>query len=143
METTKMEDSFQIFPVGMIKKRDKSVTIEIHHEYEDALLGLSQCSHILVFSWFHKSDTPEKRSTLRVHPRGNRANPLTGVFATRSPVRPNPISVYTCRILSIDGNVIHIEKIDALDGTPVIDIKPYVPRFDSVLDVKMPRWVEK
>lgn len=138
-----MEDSFQIFPVGMIKKRDKSVTIEIYHEYEDALLGLSQYSHILVFSWFHKSNTSEKRSTLRVHPRGNRANPLTGVFATRSPVRPNPISVYTCRILSIDGNVIHIEKIDALDGTPVIDIKPYVPRLDSVLDAKMPRWVEK
>ncbi|UCF56354.1 MAG: SAM-dependent methyltransferase, partial [Deltaproteobacteria bacterium] len=64
------------------------------------------------------------------------ANPLTGVFATRSPVRPNPISVYTCRILSIDGNVIHIEKIDALDGTPVIDIKPYVPRLDSVSEVK-------
>jgi tRNA-Thr(GGU) m(6)t(6)A37 methyltransferase TsaA len=136
MEITKMEDSFQIFPIGMIKKRDKSVTIEIHHEYEDALLGLSQYSHILVFSWFHKSDTPEKRSTLRVHPRGNKANPLTGVFATRSPVRPNPISVYTCRILSIDGNVIHIEKIDALDGTPVIDIKPYVPRLDSVSEVK-------
>ena len=127
-----MADTYQTFPIGNIKKRDKSVTLEIRPEYEDGLLGLDQYSHILVFSWFHKSDSLRKRRTLQVHLRGNTANPLTGVFATRSPVRPNPISLCTCKLLSIDGNIIHIEKIDASDGTPLIDIKPYVPRLDSI-----------
>ena len=133
-----MADTFQILPIGAIRRRDKTVFIEVYSAYKDALLGLDQCSHILVFSWFDKSDTPEKRSTLQVHPRGNRTNPLRGVFATRSPVRPNPISIYVCRILSIDGNMIHIEKIDATDGTPVIDIKPYIPEFDVVSGVRVP-----
>ena len=137
-----MAKNFRIFPIGSVRRRDERVAIEIDPKYEDALLGLDQHSHIIVFSWFHESDSPQKRKILRVHPRGNKANPLTGVFATRSPVRPNPISIYVCRILSIDGNVIHIEKIDASDGTPVIDIKPYVPRLDAVSDVRVPEWVK-
>lgn len=134
---------FQIFPIGRIKKRDKRVTIEIDPEYEDGLMGLDQNSHIIVFSWFHESDTPQKRKTLQVHPRGNKSNPLTGVFATRSPVRPNPISISACKILSIDGAVIRVEDIDAFHGTPVIDIKPYVPRLDAISEVTMPAWAEE
>jgi tRNA (Thr-GGU) A37 N-methylase len=72
METRKMKGSFQIFQIGRIKKRDKRVTIEIDPEYEDGLMGLDQNSHIIVFSWFHESDTPQKRKTLQVHPRGNK-----------------------------------------------------------------------
>jgi tRNA-Thr(GGU) m(6)t(6)A37 methyltransferase TsaA len=106
-------------------------------------MGLDQNSHIIVFCWFQKSDTPEKRKTLQVHPRGNKANPLTGVFATRSPVRPNPISISACKILSIDGRLIHVDDIDAFDGTPVVDIKPYVPRLDAISGVKMPEWAEE
>ena len=136
-------ERFQIFPIGRIKKRDKRVTIEIDPEYENGLMGLDQNSHIIVFSWFHESDTPQKRETLQVHPRRDKANPLTGVFATRSPVRPNPISISACRILSIDGTVIHVDDIDAFDETPVIDIKPYVPRLDAISDVTMPVWAEE
>jgi tRNA-Thr(GGU) m(6)t(6)A37 methyltransferase TsaA len=138
-----MEASFKIFPVGRVIKRDKRVTIEIDPAYEDGLMGLDQNSHLLVFSWFQKSDTPEKRKTLQVHPRGNKANPLTGVFATRSPVRPNPISISACKILSIKGRRIRVDDIDAFDGTPVIDIKPYVPRLDAISEVNMPGWAEK
>jgi len=122
-----MADSFQIFPVGIIRKQEKTVSIEIYEEYKDALLGLDQFSDIIVCFWFHRKDTPQKRNVLRVHPRGNKANPLRGVFAARSPVRPNLVDVSACKILSIDGNIIHIEKIDAFDGTPVIDIKPLHP----------------
>ena len=143
MGICEMEEHFKIFPVGMVRKRDERVTIEINQAYEDGLMGLDQNSHIIVFSWFQKSDTPEKRKTLQVHPRGNKANPLTGVFATRSPVRPNPISISACKILSIDDMRIHVDAIDAFDGTPVIDIKPYVPRLDAISEVRMPGWAEK
>ena len=143
MEFPMQSERFHIFPIGRIKKRDKRVTIEIDPEYENGLMGLDQNSHIIVFSWFHESDTPQKRETLQVHPRRDKANPLTGVFATRSPVRPNPISISACRILSIDGTVIHVDDIDAFDGTPVIDIKPYVPRLDAISDVTMPVWAEE
>jgi tRNA-Thr(GGU) m(6)t(6)A37 methyltransferase TsaA len=143
MGICKMEEHFKIFPVGMVRKRDKRVTIEIYPAYEDGLMGLDQNSHIIVFSWFHESDTTEKRKTLRVHPRRNKANPLTGVFATRSPVRPNPISIMACKILSIDGGRILVDAIDAFDGTPVVDIKPYVPRLDAVSGVRMPGWAKE
>jgi len=134
---------FQIFSIGVIKKTKHTTIIEIYKKYEDALLGLHQFSHVIVCYWFHKNDTAEKRNILQVHPRGDRRNPLTGVFATRSPVRPNLIGISICKILSIDGNIIHIDKIDALDGSPVIDLKPYIPRDDSIPDARVPEWVKK
>ena len=132
-----MTDHFKIFPIGTIRKRDDKATIEIKKKYEAALLGMDKFSHIIVLSWFHKNDTPEKRNILRVHPRGDRTKPLRGVFATRSPIRPNLIAIYTCRILSVEENIIHIDKIDAFNETPVIDIKPCMSRndFDSDLEV--------
>ena len=132
-----MANSFQIFPVGVVKKQEKSVAIEIYEKHKGGLLGLDQFSHIIVFSWFHKNDTPEKRRILQVHPRGNRSKPLTGVFASRSPMRPNLIAIATCKILSIDGNIIHIDEIDAFDGTPVINIKPCISKIDLMLDAKV------
>ena len=137
-----MADYYKIDPVGIIRKQDNTVTIEVHKGYEDALLGLDQFSHIIVFSWFHKNDFPEKRGILQVHPRGNKENPLTGVFATRSPLRPNPIAISTCKILSIDVKIIHIDEIDAFDGTPVIDIKPCISRLDLISDVRVPDWAK-
>ncbi len=137
-----MADYYKIYPVGIIRKQDNIVTIEVHKGYEDALLGLDQFSHIIVFSWFHKNDFSEKRGILQVHPRGNNENPLTGVFATRSPLRPNPIAISTCKILSIDGKIIHIDEIDSFDGTPVIDIKPCISRLDLISDVRVPDWAK-
>lgn len=138
-----MPDFFQIFPVGIIKKTGASVAIEVHEEYRDALLGLEQFSHIIVLCWYHQNDIPEKRRILRVHPRGDKALPLMGVFGTRSPVRPNLIALSACEILSIEGNVIRIDKIDAFDGTPVIDIKPCIGKDDSMINVRVPEWVDK
>lgn len=135
-----MRKSFRIFPVGIIKKQDESVRIEVYEEYRDALLGLDQCSHIIVFCWLHKNDHPEGRGVLQVHPKRNKQNPLTGVFATRSPMRPNLIALYICKILSIDGNTLYIEDVDAFDGSPIIDIKPYIPRLDSIPDAKAPNY---
>ena len=136
-----MKDGFYIFPVGVIKKQDDGTWIEIFDRYTDALLGLEEFSHITVFYWFHKNDNPDERQTLQVHPRKNKNNPLTGVFATHSPVRPNLIALSICQILSISGNRIHIDTIDAHDESPVIDIKCFIPSSVSRSDVRLPDWV--
>ena len=138
-----MTDNFQIFPVGFIRKKDDTVLIEIDEKYNDALLGLEQFSHINVLYWFHENDTPDKRSVLQVNPRGNKKNPLAGVFATHSPLRPNLIALCLCKILSIDGTIIKIDKIDAFDGSPVIDIKSFFPTRLSMPDVQVPDWERK
>ncbi len=136
-----MKDRFYIFPVGVIKKENENVRIEIFEEYRDALLRLDDFSHITVCYWFHENDTPEKRKTLQVHPRKNKQNPLSGVFATHSPLRPNLIAISICKILSIKDTTILIEKIDALDGSPVIDIKCLIPSSELGSDIRLPDWV--
>lgn len=74
---------------------------------------------------------------------GNPENPLTGVFATRSPVRPNLVALTLCKIVAVKDNVVELEKIDAFDGTPVLDIKPFIPGYDTVEDGKVPKWLER
>jgi tRNA-Thr(GGU) m(6)t(6)A37 methyltransferase TsaA len=136
----KMMDTYTMYPIGIIHKDKNRVFIEVFETFRDGLFGLEQFSHIIVFSWFHKNDTTEKRQTLKVHPRGNKKNPLTGVFATRSPVRPNLIAISTCKILSIEDTIVYIDQIDSFDGTPIIDIKPCLSG-DAVIDIKVPQWV--
>ena len=135
-------DIYKISPVGLIKKRDNATTIEIDKKYEDALVGLNEFSHVLVFYWFHENDTPEQRKVLMVYPRGNPQNPLQGVFATRAPTRPNLIGISLCKILLIKGTTIRIDTIDAFDGSPVIDLKPYIPSIDSVVSAQVPEWLQ-
>ena len=136
-----MKKHFKVFPIGAVRKKDGQTRIEIDEKYEGALLGLEGFSHINVYYWFHENDTPEKRGVLRVHPRKNRSNPLTGVFATHSPMRPNLIACTLCKIIGINGCTIVIDGIDALDGSPVIDIKCYIPDDRSFSDLRLPGWV--
>ena len=139
--STIKSDVYQISSVGLIRKHHNVTTIEIDVKYEDGILGLNEFSHVLVCYWLHKNDNPETREILQVYPRGNPQNPLHGVFATRSPVRPNLIGLSICKILSIEDNIIQIDTIDAYDGSPVIDLKPYIPDIDSEEDVQVPEWV--
>jgi tRNA-Thr(GGU) m(6)t(6)A37 methyltransferase TsaA len=133
------KSSFLIHPVGQVEREDKSVRLRIFDPYRDGLLGLEGYSHIFVLYWFDRNDTPDKRRTLRVHPRGNQANPLMGVFACRSPARPNLVALTLCQVLSVAEGIVRVDKIDALDGTPIVDIKPYIPALDSATgEVRMP-----
>jgi len=135
---------FKLYPVGRVQKKGKSVTLRIFDRYADALKELDGFSHVWVLYWFDKNDTPRKRSILQVHPRGNRKNPLTGVFACRSPVRPNLIALSLCRILSVKAGVVQIDKIDAFDETPILDLKPYIAGIDNpTKDVRLPGWLKK
>jgi len=105
-------------------------------------LGLDGFSHAWVFYWFDKNDTAGKRGVRRVHPRGNRDNPLTGVFACRAPVRPNLIALALCKIQAVDEGRVQIDKIDAFEGSPVIDIKPYIHSIDSPRQpIQSPEWL--
>jgi tRNA-Thr(GGU) m(6)t(6)A37 methyltransferase TsaA len=114
---------FRLYPIGKIVKKDGKTMIVLDKKYQAGLLGLDKQSYVTVVYWFDKNDTPEKRATLQVHPRGNEQLPLTGVFATHSPFRPNLIAISKCNIVSIHENVIEIEDIDAFDGSPVLDLK--------------------
>ena len=85
-----------------------------------ALDGLAVGQQIVVITWLHES----KRDVLKVHPRSNKSAPLTGVFATRSPDRPNPLGLHEVKVLEIEGNRLRVGPLEAIDGTPVVDIKP-------------------
>jgi len=137
-----MPDAFHIYPIGVIQKRGDAVRIEIEEKYSDAFLGLDDFSHVVVCYWFHRNDTPENRNVLQVHPRGDRNNPLTGVFATHSPKRPNLIAISICKILTIQGTTLTVDRIDAVDGSPVIDIKCYIPGTRLNEKVRIPGWVK-
>jgi L-fuculose-phosphate aldolase len=82
---------------------------------------------IVVLCWMHEAD----RDRLKVHPRGKEDRPMRGVFSTRSPHRPNPISLHTVELLEVRGNVLRVRGMDAIDGTPVLDIKPHAPELDD------------
>ena len=114
--------------------------IIIDSSLAEALDGLGEFSHIIVLWWMHQSTG---QSPNKIHPRGNTALPLTGLFATRSPHRPNPIGEATVRLLQRQGNILKVKGLDAIDGTPVIDIKPYIPGYDSTADARVPSWLNK
>lgn len=141
--TAHFTNHFTMIPIGVIEKQDKGMAIRIYDAYADGMLGLDQHSHIILLTWFDKNDVLEKRQTLRVHPRGDRRNPLTGVFATRSPVRPNPLAFFVCKVFSIEGHCIRIEPVEAFEGSPVIDIKPYIPRIDAISGATGPAWRDR
>ena len=102
--------------------------LEIYTAFADALDGLALGSDILILTWLHKG----RRDLLKVHPRGNPNEPLRGVFATRSPDRPNPIGLHRAQVLEIQKpDRIRVRPLEALDGTPIIDIKPVIPESDE------------
>jgi tRNA-Thr(GGU) m(6)t(6)A37 methyltransferase TsaA len=94
--------------------------IELRPEVVRAAASLAPGDELLVLTWFHEAD----RSVLQVHPRGDPGRPLTGVFSTRSPDRPNPVGLHRVRVLAVEARQIRVGPLEAIDGTPVIDLKP-------------------
>lgn len=116
--------TFEVSPIGYIQLTDGKTFLVVDPEYQDALMGLEKYKEINVFYWFDRNDTAKKRAVLQVHPQGKKENPMRGVFATHSPMRPNLIALTKCKVLAIRENVIELQSIDAFDKTPVLDIKP-------------------
>jgi tRNA-Thr(GGU) m(6)t(6)A37 methyltransferase TsaA len=131
--------SYSVHPIGHVEIQDDKTRIVLNPKYRPALLRLDDFSHIWVIWWFDRNDTPAMREILQVHPRRDDRNPLSGVFATRAPVRPNLVGLSLCRVISVNENVIEIDGIDAFAGTPVLDLKPYIPRLESIPDARTPQ----
>ncbi len=139
-----------IEPVGFVKTkavgkevRDKKVISQIifREDLTEALTGVEEFSHLFVLFWLHEMSEQDQR-ILKVHPRGRDDMPLLGIFATRSPHRPNPIGLTRVKLLNIEGNIITVQGLDAFDGTPILDIKPF-DSWDTTKDFKVPEWWKK
>ena len=133
--------SFEVSPIGCVHSTLKeragaprqawegapNARLEIHAAFVECLDGIQPGHEIWILTWLHES----RRSVLKVHPRGEVFNPLMGVFATRSPDRPNPIGLHRAKVLSVDGNGwLEVDGLEAIDGTPIVDIKPVLERRD-------------
>ena len=106
----------------------------------DGLDGLEPGARVIVLTWLDRAD----RSVLRVHPRDDRSNPMRGVFTTRSADRPNPIGLHEVEVLATDGNRVKVSDLEALDGTPVLDLKPHVVEMDRPRgEVREPLWIRE
>lgn len=136
------EHSYVVRPVGHVVSplRDPATTprmgdegapavwIELDSAVADAAIELEPDTEVVVLTWLHRA----RREVLRVHPRGDDANPERGVFTTRSPHRPNPIGLHRVRVLAVEGTRVQVAGLEAVDGTPVVDIKSV--RRDAVDD---------
>ena len=98
--------------------------LEVHAAVAEGLEGIAVGDEIIVITWLHKA----QRDLLKTHPRNDESMPLAGVFATRSPDRPNPLGLHRVTVLAIDGKRVKVGPIEAIDGTPVVDIKPVLPQ---------------
>jgi len=150
-----MKTDWTVHPIGVVRSKIESpgdapkqgalegteAEVVVHPEVAEALVGLERrvlgngdpareggpTGKIIVLCWMHEAD----RGRLKAHPRGQEDRPERGVFSTRSPHRPNPVSLHTVELLEIRGNILRVRGMDAIDGTPVIDIKPHAPELDD------------
>ena len=126
--------AFALTPIGFVrssltdrKKAPKqsfegspNAWLELTESVEDGLLGIAVGQEVILITWFHEAE----RDVLQVHPRSDPNLPLTGVFLTRSPDRPNPLGLHRVRVLAVSGRRLEVGPLEAIDGTPVVDIKP-------------------
>lgn len=135
--------SLMVQQVGDIRKIENQSIIELSNEYKCLISEIEGYSHIRVIWWFDKFDKANYRKITECNPPYENA-PKTGIFATRSPVRPNPIALTTVKVLNIDTakGIVNISSIDAFDKTPIIGIVPYIPENDRVKEYSVPKWLK-
>jgi tRNA-Thr(GGU) m(6)t(6)A37 methyltransferase TsaA len=139
-------------PIGFVRSPVKegvdegwgSVVSEIHlwEEYAPGLRGLEEFSHVIVVFLMHQA-TFSPETHLARSPRDRADMPKLGIFAQRAKHRPNPVGLTAVRMLAVAANVITVQGLDAIDGSPVLDIKPYLPAFDRVDEATTPDWVDR
>lgn len=126
--------TFELRPVGVVRsalrRREDApmqgaegapdAWVELAEDVSEGLTGLASGQEVVLLTWLHEA----RRDVLKVHPRDDPSRPLAGVFATRSPDRPNPLGLHRVRVLAISGRALRVGPLEAIDGTPVVDIKP-------------------
>ncbi len=138
-------------PIGVVRSpvkhprphgwEDMEARIVLRRGLAPALVGLEGFSHIFVLFFMHQVPPKMRGVSLQAPPADDGSMPLRGIFATRSQLRPNPLGLTVCLLLRVRGHVLWVRGLDAIDGTPVLDIKPYLPPYDAVAQATMPPWV--
>ena len=163
-----METNIELRPIGFVRNQAKQATpgqtgeqpgwraraaamqedrgavseVVVNADMEEALDGIEEYSHLVIIFWPHLLPA-ESRTVRKLHPMGNAEFPLVGVFATQSPARPNPILTTTVHLLERRGNVLRVSGLDALDGSPVLDIKPHAPGRHDIEGLRVPAWMRR
>jgi tRNA-Thr(GGU) m(6)t(6)A37 methyltransferase TsaA len=144
-------DDITLQPIGYVRngiaatprpEHDWSGTVSeilLRDGMSPALEGLARYSHVLVIYWADRAIDPAKMD-LTVRHRGDPGHPMVGVFASRSCFRPNPLGLKLAHLLEVKGSTLRVEGLDALDGTPVLDVKPFIPGYDSAEGALSPDW---
>lgn len=132
---------------GVREPRDENwgdilARIELHREYSGALAGLADFSHALVICYLHRA-VYKASEHLQRRPRGDAGLPKVGIFSQRVKDRPNPLGVTAVEIVGVGNDYLEVRGLDAIDTTPVVDIKPYFPQFDQISDARVPDWVNR
>ena len=133
---------FQVKAIGKIRVCAEGIFVDMDKHYIPALTELNGFSHLNILWWFNDCDNEKSRNVLDVQSPYKNAPAVMGTFATRSPERPNPVALSTAQIVHIDydNGIIQIAYIDANDGSPIIDLKPYTPSLDRVEIPGVPEW---
>ncbi|MBM3129015.1 MAG: tRNA (N6-threonylcarbamoyladenosine(37)-N6)-methyltransferase TrmO [Chloroflexi bacterium] len=141
----------QLHPIGIVRNAMRKAhrdtpwaeiesEIIIAQEWRDALDGLAAFSHLWIVFYLDRAHASD---ALRVQPMRRADLPRVGIFATRSPSRPNPLGICAAELISIDANILRVRGLDALDGTPVLDLKPYLERGDAITNTRVGAWVKQ
>ncbi len=138
-------------PIGILRNQFSDAIAEgwessraqiiVDERWLPALDGVEDFSHLIILFWLH--GIPREGIELKTHPQGRQDLPLVGIFATRTPYRPNPIGLQVVEFVSREANVLTIRGIDAYDGSPILDIKPYLERGDCVTETTIPAWLKR
>ena len=142
-------DPITLVPIGTVVSDERDPArvdwsrgrseVRLEGDLDGALLGLGDYSHVIVVGWLH--EIPEAlRARRQAYPNGDERYPLQGALALRGGARPNPIAVTVCKLRSIEGATLHLEGLDLVDGTPVLDVKPYIAHYDAEPKATIPRW---
>lgn len=143
--------SLSVFPIGTVLNGQADIErgdwssqrseIKLTGRSVECLGGLEEYSHVIVIGWLDQ--IPEElRDRSTAHPAGDERLPLQGALALRGGARPNPLSVTVCRLFGIEGLTLTVEGLDLVDGTPILDLKPYVAFYDARPEATLPRWAE-
>jgi len=136
-----MDVKSKLRSIGVVEKAgEQEARVRVFPEFCAGLKGIEDFSHLIILYWIHLRDNEEERRTLLVFPRRHAMNVETGVFACRSPSRPNPIGLCVVELSKIEECFLTVKDLDALEGSPIIDIKPYIPRADSIPNARVPEW---
>jgi len=141
-EVTTMIEKGEVKFIGRVLTANEISKIEVFPKFCDGLKGINDFSHLIILYWFHQRDNEKERQTLRVIPRRHFNAPEVGVFACRSPSRPNPIGLCVVQLIEVKNCILKVKGLDAWEDSPIIDIKPYLPRIDMVSEVKTPEWTK-